>query len=141
MLLIPLTLSAQDTPRVEVFGGYSYLRPNEHLAPYGLLDSTHMNGWQGAVKFNLNSRIGIVSEAGGNYGTAKGEIFGFENVVPIAERYRVHTFLFGPEFRVAGPADRKWSLNLRALGGFARQSGLTARVPPGTFAPGSALGM
>lgn len=51
---------AQDTPKVEVFGGYSYMRANI------VIDGTafNLNGASGSVAYNVNHWLGVVGDVG-----------------------------------------------------------------------------
>jgi hypothetical protein len=69
--------------KVEVFGGYAYMR--FHNAP-----STNLNGWELSGQYKWNKWIGLEGDFGGEYGRWGG--------IGIS----VHTFLFGPE--VSWPA-------------------------------------
>jgi hypothetical protein len=51
MLLLPVGVVAQETPKIEVFGGYSYRQLTEQ--PRILLKSASLNGWNASVKLNL----------------------------------------------------------------------------------------
>lgn len=56
---------AQQVPRWEVFGGYSFLRLDSPAL--GFADYSNMNGWNASVTGNLNRRFGIVIDGSGNY--------------------------------------------------------------------------
>ena len=47
--------SAQDFPRAEVFGGYSYF----NLDTLGLTSRQSLNGWEASVTGNMNRWIGV----------------------------------------------------------------------------------
>jgi opacity protein-like surface antigen len=84
VLLFAGFASAQDTPRVEVFGGYSYLQTT--VAGTG----TNFDlGGSGSVAFNFNNRLGIVGDFGG-YHTGSFIGSGISG--------NVITYLFGPRF-------------------------------------------
>lgn len=51
---------AQDTPKVEVFGGYSYMRANIVIS--GAL--FNLNGASGSVAYNVNNWLGVVADVG-----------------------------------------------------------------------------
>jgi opacity protein-like surface antigen len=53
---------AQDVPRADLFGGYSYLRS----------DGESLHGWMGALAWNLTDHIALVGELAGHYGTSEG---------------------------------------------------------------------
>ncbi len=58
-LLMPLPALAQDFPRVELFGGYSYFRAN----PEGI----NLNGWNASIAGNISSWFGVVGDFSGHY--------------------------------------------------------------------------
>jgi len=61
-----LTASAQETPRLAVNAGYSYLRFDS--TTLGFADRTGLNGASGGVTFNLTPNFGLAAEVGGHYG-------------------------------------------------------------------------
>ncbi len=77
-LLLSVQAVAQDTPKAEVFGGYSYAGGNFH-------------GWNASLTGNVNQWFGLTADFSGHYGGAIDED-GFD------ERQRVHSYLFGPRF-------------------------------------------
>ena len=105
MLLLPVGVVAQETPKIEVFGGYSYLQLTEQ--PRILLKSASLNGWNASVKLNLTPRFGLIVDSGRHYGkrnmtpytinslTAPGELLKVEAIPGDA---RQHTFLLGPKY-------------------------------------------
>jgi hypothetical protein len=136
VLLLPLTVAAQATPKLEVFGGYSYLGVTEPSRT--LLKSASLNGWNASMKLNLTQRIGLIADFSGHYGqrgltpftinslTTPGELM---RVEAIPGDIRQHTFLLGPEVRLL-KRDRL-SVNVRALMGVAHTNTLvlTYREP------------
>jgi outer membrane protein with beta-barrel domain len=76
-----LPAAAQDTPKVEVFGGYSWAGGNFH-------------GWNTSVTGNLSKSFGLVADFSGHYGS---EVDG-----PIFVDEDAHSFLFGPRFSHRG---------------------------------------
>lgn len=79
MLLFAGIASAQESPKVEVFGGYSYVRAN------ALDTSFNFNGGGGSLSYNPNSWLGLVADFGGNHWSGSGADL---NVI---------TYLFGPK--------------------------------------------
>src|SRR5690348_1008896 len=79
-MILTITAAAQDFPRGEVFGGYSYL----HTSVLGT--GLSFNGGSGSVAINANNWFGIVGDVGayhnGDFGV---------NTTAI-------TYLFGPRF-------------------------------------------
>ena len=130
-LLSPLTVVAQDTPKIEVFGGYSYLGLTAQSRTS--LKAAGLSGWNVSVKLNVTPRIGLVADFSGNYGqrgltpytTPCGISIGpceAQRVEALPADMRQYTFLFGPEVRVL--RRNRLSVNLRALVGAAHTSTL-----------------
>ncbi len=87
LILLLLSSSALgqdgDYPKVEVFGGFSYLNAD-------LGTRENFFGWQGSVSGNVKENIGIVVDAGGQY----------KSVLGIGISY--YELLLGPRFMVRG---------------------------------------
>lgn len=83
ILALSIPAMAQDAPKVEIFGGYSYLR-----ATSGDL-GINLQGWNASVAVNANSWFGIEANFSGNYGSPISDSVLLSNT-------KVHTFLFGP---------------------------------------------
>jgi hypothetical protein len=71
---------AQDTPLIEAFGGYQYMRA-------GKGSNINLQGWNGSVAVNLNDWLGVVGDVSGVYATKPG----------ISGTLALHTFTFGPQ--------------------------------------------
>jgi hypothetical protein len=73
ILIVLLTFSealparAQDMPRVQVFGGYSYTRFDSKSL--GFTNNTHLNGYTFSPAYNLFYGFGVVAELSGQYGS------------------------------------------------------------------------
>lgn len=90
--LLALPLIAQDTPRVEVFGGYQYLHAG-NIDSFG--HGANTNGWDTAATVNLNSYLGVTADFSGSYKTANVPgPFGGSN--SFQAHVRVYTYTFGP---------------------------------------------
>jgi hypothetical protein len=126
-LLFPLTVAAQNTPKIELFGGYSYLRltKDSGLQPAGL------NGWNAAAKLNVTPRIGVLADFSGDYGQR--ELAPYQLFLPIPGNpnptiqtepghARQHTFVIGPEIRVLRRG--RVTLSARTLVGVAKTNTL-----------------
>jgi len=93
LLLVVLTVglavvpaAAQQTPRVDLSAGYTYVRSNI-IVPAGCCFS--LNGGSGSVAYNLNDWLGVVGDFGGSHtGNAKST----------GRTLTVWTYLFGPRF-------------------------------------------
>jgi len=86
MAIVALSFAAmaQDTPKVEVFGGYQYLRFN----PGGGIDGVNANGWEAAINGNFNKWLGVKADFSGAY---NGDLLG------TGISGKMHTYTFGPE--------------------------------------------
>jgi hypothetical protein len=90
LFLLPLVARAQDEPKVEISGGFSYLRPVE-------LSSLNFYGWNISTAGNLNRWFGLAGDFGGNYASPGPSVFGISG-----RSVRAHTFLFVPRFSYRG---------------------------------------
>jgi len=64
MLCISALTIAQEVPRFEAFGGWSYLRPDG-----GETGKFAKNGWNATITINVNEWFGIDIEGTGHYGS------------------------------------------------------------------------
>ena len=69
------SLSAQEQDKVELFGGYSYMR----------FAGTNLNGWEASGQYKFLDWLGGVADFDGHYGS-------FDGIGT-----STHTFLFGPQ--------------------------------------------
>jgi opacity protein-like surface antigen len=84
LLLLPLAALAQDKPKVEIFGGYSYLRTDDAL-------DLDLHGWNASATVNLNKWFGIKGDFSGHYTD--------EEISPgVRADINAHLFLIGPQF-------------------------------------------
>lgn len=88
---------AQNTPRMEIFGGYSYATANLtstnspfFRAPTQFGQNFDMRGWSASVTENLDSWFGATQEITGDYGNPR--LNGFNHST------RTYSFLTGPRF-------------------------------------------
>lgn len=82
--LVVLTLQpsmAQEVPKAEVFGGYSWGGGNFH-------------GWNASLTGNITKRFGVVADFSGHYGSELGG--------SVLIQQDAHSFLFGPRFSFRG---------------------------------------
>jgi len=92
---------AQDTPRVEVFGGYALARVDDKNG--ATQARINLNGWSSAVTVNFTRNIGAAADFGGYYGTHDTPPFTPMTCQPcitvpgVPVSTRVHSFLFGPQ--------------------------------------------
>ena len=114
MAVLPVTVAAQDRPRLEVFGGYSYLNADTQ----GTLGRVSAHGWEVAVTPRINRWLGVEADFSGHYKTQKVvDILGLSTT----SRGRDYSFLFGPKFSYH--QERKISPFVYGLIGIDRLSG------------------
>ncbi len=86
MVIFATVAFAQDAPKAEVFGGYSYLRLDTGVS------GENFNGWNAALTGNFNKNIGITADISGHYKSVAG--VGINS----------YSFLFGPT--VSAPMEK-----------------------------------
>ena len=77
LLLTSVPASAQNTPKAEVFGGYSFV-PDAGVEQV-------LHGWNTSVNGNINDWLGIKGDFAGHYTTRGGA------------KIMLYTFMFGPQ--------------------------------------------
>lgn len=88
--------------QVEIFGGYSYMRPSVEYGPLcpspnsltlcgSGANHPNLNGWEFTGVYNAYHSIGIAADFTGDYGTLNGNSM------------HVNTYLFGPQVRLHAP--------------------------------------
>ena len=115
-VLVSASARAQENPRGEVSGGFSYL----HAGP-----GSNLYGWDTSAAGNLNSWFGIVGEFSGHYQSSGGTI-AFPTppivvpvpVVAVSADSNLYTFLFGP--RLSYRKDKRFTPFAHILPGLAR---------------------
>jgi len=90
--LVATTLLAQETPRLEVFTGYSYLRASDSLS-----QRVNQNGWDFSVAANFSRSFSLVADISNHYGTTGGAFNPATGAFsPIGTGGKGFSFLFGP---------------------------------------------
>jgi hypothetical protein len=103
VLFASISAMAQEYPKAEVFGGYSYFRAD---------GGSDLHGWNASVSGNLNSWFGLVADFSGHYDSSSSrtelrfppfpgfpEIPNFPPVsILVNSNTSVYTFLAGPRF-------------------------------------------
>ena len=134
LLGFSVIVMAEDTPKVEVFGGFSYVKVDSSTAlkqtRYDWLDLS-MKGWDGSIAINQNKWAGVVLDFGANYG-----VFATNPSNPIAGSwmdYRILSIMGGPKITLSRG---KVSPFVQALVGYAgvRRSELNVVRSTRTFA-------
>jgi opacity protein-like surface antigen len=83
---------AQDVPKAEIFGGYSYLNADiRETVPFQTnpKDRISLNGWNAALTGYMNRYFGITADFSGHYGSP--EISGSTLDT------KIYNFMFGPQ--------------------------------------------
>jgi opacity protein-like surface antigen len=84
---------AQESRKVEVFGGYSYLRADRD----GQGTRSDLNGWNASINYSLNKILGVKADFSGHYTDTRvvfNPFTGASAKLDISD----FTFLFGPQF-------------------------------------------
>jgi outer membrane protein OmpA-like peptidoglycan-associated protein len=90
LFLFAIHGAAQDIPKVEVYGGYTFLRFNAS-SPTNAFTA---NGAVGSFQYNFNKHIGLVGELGGEHNGSL-SIGSSKTLQPDQTAF---TYLFGPRF-------------------------------------------
>jgi hypothetical protein len=110
----------EEAPKVEVFGGYSYVRGN---AGFGI-PGFNMNGGSASVSYNPNEWLGLVGDFGGYH---------VGNIGGLSVDGNLYTYLFGPKIAYR---EGRWTLFGQGLfGGAHASAGGTALVPNAKVRP------
>jgi hypothetical protein len=81
-ILLAGSAMGQDDPKVEIFGGYSYV----NIKPNFDRERTNLNGWGSNIALNLAYGMKLEADLSGHYGSINGM------------QVNMHTFLFGFRF-------------------------------------------
>ncbi len=131
LLLLPVTLAAQDLPRVGFFVGYSRFRVSSGFSPESTaysVDAAGLNGWNLTVTGNINRWIGAEADFGGYYGTTT--VRALRPLPPFdgfsySPNFKGRTYLFGP--RLSFCRHERFTPFIHAL--FGRV--ILSKIPPG----------
>ena len=116
-LLSCCAFAQTDTPRFEVFGGYSYLHSHTGSAVAG----ANANGWNASAMWNWNRHWGIKADVDGHY-CCDGE--------------RLHNFLAGPQYTIRMD---NWNVFFHGLGGMSHGSVPGFSESTGAWAAGAGI--
>jgi hypothetical protein len=105
---------AQDQDKVEVFGGYSYMR-------FRPSPDVNLNGWEASAQYKFRDWIGGVADFDGHYGSIGGVgtsvhsyLFGPQVSLPSRVSPFAHVLLGGAHFSAGGFGDSAFAM---AIGG------------------------
>jgi opacity protein-like surface antigen len=86
---------AQDVPKAEIFGGYSYFSADiRETVPFQTnpTDRISLNGWNASLTGYMSRFFGVTADFGGHYGSPE--------VSGSTLDTKIHTFMFGPQIAV-----------------------------------------
>lgn len=94
MMFLSISAFSQETPKAELFGGYSYFHAD---------GGGNFNGWNGSIAVNLKHWVGLVGDFRGHYSSDVSEVRisipGFPSTSSRVEAdANIYNFLFGPRF-------------------------------------------
>ncbi len=104
LVLLPLSLIAQEIPKAELFTGYSLLR----------MEKTNLHGVNVSLGTNINRNLAIVTDFSGNFGSSNERVFGLSSDVD----FRTLSFVVGP--RAGERINDRWNVFVHALLGATR---------------------
>jgi hypothetical protein len=88
---------AQDSSKVDLFGGFSILNSDRPVAS----GRDSFFGWQGSATGNITRRLGIVADFGGQYKNYNNLVVQVTPATyPVSADVRAYEYLFGPQFRL-----------------------------------------
>jgi len=135
-LALGLRAQAQETPRAEVFTGYSFMSAGFPFStdPAAGTGSGVLNGWNFSAAVNANRWIGVVADFGGYYGSpTKGTTFKPANCVLCTSDFtgilhNMHTFTAGPQLSIR--QDKVTVFAHALFGGAHIREDLIINIPP-----------
>ncbi|MFZ3212984.1 MAG: outer membrane beta-barrel protein [Terriglobales bacterium] len=130
VVLVPLAVAvAGDEPRLEAFGGYSWLSTSLLQDTSFLPERTGLSGWNSSLTWNITHNLGFVTEASGFLGSP-----GEDNN---AVRTRYNSFMVGPKITHHNHSD-KVEVFVHQLFGFSHAT-LNSAAPRSLTANGFSL--
>jgi len=122
ILLVAAKASAQEPPRIQLYGGYSLLHPNlpdfdSDPAVSRTVETLlgNLSGWNSGITVGLTRSFGVTADFSGYYKNMNTTVDGSR----FDANLRAYTFLFGPQFQKNGEQLRPF---VRALFGVAHGS-------------------
>jgi hypothetical protein len=103
VLAMSMSVFAQSSSKMDIFGGYSFVRVN----PGNGADGINNNGWESTATFNLTDRVGIAADFNGSYKSENGA----DN--------KMYTYMFGPQINFGSDKSKPF---VHALFGAAHDS-------------------
>jgi Outer membrane protein beta-barrel domain len=113
--LMAVPARAQDETKVQVFGGYSYMRYDPSNVDVSL------NGWNASAEYQFFHGLGIVGDFAGDYGSPQGlhssmttYLFGPQIAFPARVSPFAHVLFGGAHLSVAGATDNSFAVGYGA---------------------------
>jgi len=120
VLILSTTAMAQETPRAELFLGYSALVTQPQELINAEIDDVQVklkrqrgfvNGWNGSIAVNANDWLGFVGDFSGHYGQIDNKGSATVGNTPyvnaiIGSEHQIHHMLAGPQFSIRGDSSR-----------------------------------
>ena len=125
LLGFSVIVMAEDTPKVEVFGGFSFVKVDSATALKGTAfnwKDLNLKGFDASIAVNANKWGGVVADFGANYGVA---LASPSNPIAGWMDYGVQHFVVGPKFTLYRG---KASPFVHLLFGYARVKGMASGV-------------
>jgi|SRR5215469_10299485 len=89
LMLLVIPLLAQDTHKVDLFGGFQYM----HAGSFdGENDSANTYGWNGSAAFHFSRYLGVAADFSGNYRSENLKFFAITGTANV----HIYTYTFGP---------------------------------------------
>lgn len=113
IFFVTLPALAQETPRAELFLGYSALvSPSEVSVITNPPDNIRLkreisfvNGWNASLSVNVNSLLAFTGDFSGHYGPINYNAQNTVNRIAFGSSVRIHHYLIGPQFALSrGPS-------------------------------------
>jgi opacity protein-like surface antigen len=96
LLALPLIAQAQELPRSEIFGGYSYMRVDNQ----GMVVDQDLNGFNTSYTYNFNSFLGATAEFSAFFGNQQVASLTGTGMTTVDQNN--YFYLFGPKFTFRG---------------------------------------
>ena len=94
VILTATTARAQETPSIELSGGYQVLRSG--IGP-GSIGTTYPVGWQASIGVNLNAWLGVAASAGADIRNVSNSIANAVTSTTTTSQSAVYSFMAGPQ--------------------------------------------
>ncbi len=131
LFVASLPAAAQD--KVEVFGGYTYMR-------FRPSPDVNLNGWEASVQYKFRDWIGGVADFDGHYGSIGGVgmsvhsyMFGPQVSLPSRVSPFAHVLLGGAHFSAAGTGDSAFAMAIGAGMDTEIKQGISWRIIQGDY--------